>query len=470
MTRNAGMKTDRRRLIQAAGLGAGGALSAMALGGKIGGFNAASAQDSVTLTVWTPGGSPLFCQMQDDVANDYEAVNSAVKIDEVQCGVGTAGDFNQVLLAAIAAGNPPDTTLIWQTPVAFGARGVLQPLDDWMAASQYAKVENWPAGLLSTCQFEGVTYGLPVTAGIYGMWYNAELFDAKGIPSDRASFPKTWDDFKALSAEFVEWDGDTLKTAGFFPWGLFWNDNADPLPIWSALNGSQLYDAANQKYTLDSEQNIEMLEYAVTWLDEQYQGDINKVLNSGQSWGAYATENGPAAFQAGNMAGMEAGSWLMGDLYAEVDPVFTNWNVAAHPVGPSGTTAVSGSYPNWLVIPDKAAHPAEAFGYLDYLSGVGVQRWFSTVPDIPTNSAAPLTSPQVVIDKRGQEFADDIMTFWREQTQISTNMWDSPVQDFARDQLVKALEKIFTKTQAPKDALAEAQTASQGELDKLLAG
>ncbi|MGH2549408.1 MAG: hypothetical protein ACRDHN_08460, partial [Thermomicrobiales bacterium] len=204
--------------------------------------------------------------------------------------------------------------------------------------------------------------------------------------------------------------------------------------------------------------------------DEQYQGDINKVLNSGQSWGAYATENGPAAFQAGNMAGMEAGSWLMGDLYAEVDPSFTNWNVAAHPVGPSGTTAVSGSYPNWLVIPDKAAHPTEAFGYLDYLSGVGVQRWFSTVPDIPTNSAAPLTSPQVVIDKRGQEFADDIMTFWREQTQVSTNMWDSPVQDFARDQLVKALEKIFTKTQGVKDALTEAQAASQGELDKLLAG
>lgn len=461
---------DRRNLLRMAGLGAGGTLAAGALAGRTGPMAKAAVQDSVTLTVWTPGGSPLFCGMQDDIATDYEAVNPNVKIDPIQCGTGGADDFIQVLLGSIAAGNPPDATLLWQTPVALGARGALMPLDDLMATSTAAKAENWPPGLLETCRFQGQTFGLPVTAGIYGIWYNQDLFDAKGIPSDRASFPKTWDDLRALSKEFTVWDGDVLASAGFYPFGAFWSDAPDTLPIWSALNGRQLFDAANLRYTIDDPANVAMLEYSLAWLDEEYRGDVNLALQSGQSWGAYSGEGGPAAFQAGNLAMMTQGSWVMGDLYAEVEPSFTNWNVAPFPVGPGGTTSVTGSYPNWLVIPDGAAHPNEAFGYLDYLSGTGVSRWYATVPDLPTNLLAPKAVPQVVVDRRGDAFAQEITDYFQAQSQLATPMWNSPVQDFSNDQLRRVLEQIFLKQTTPQAGLADAQQASQAELDKLLAG
>lgn len=461
---------DRRTLLRMAGIGAGGTLAAGALAGRAGFVPSAAAQDDVTLTVWTPGGTPVFCGMQDDIATDYEGVNPAVKINEIQCGTGGADDFIQVLLGSIAAGNPPDATLLWQTPVALGARGALTPLDDLMAASTYAKAENWPAGLLETCRYQDKTYGLPVTAGIYGIWYNQDLFDSKGIPSDRASFPKTWDELRALSKEFTVWDGDTLVSAGFYPFAAFWGSATDTLPIWSALNGGQLYDATNRRYTIDTPANIAMLEYALAWLDEEYKGDVNLATQSGQSWGVYAGEGGPAAFQTGNLAMTQQGSWVMGDLYAEVEPSFTNWNVAPHPVGPGGTTSVSGSYPNWLVIPDGAAHPTEAFGYLDYLSGIGVSRWYATVPDLPTNLLAPKTVPQVVVDRRGEAFAEEITAYFSEQSQVSTPMWNSPVQDFSNDQLRRVLEQIFLKQVTPAAGLADAQQASQTELDKLLSG
>jgi hypothetical protein len=47
-------------------------------------------------------------------------------------------------------------------------------------------------------------------------------------------------------------------------------------------------------------------------------------------------------------------------------------------------------------------------------------------------------------------------------------MWDSPVQDFAMDQLRRALEQIMHKVATPRSALSEAQKACQGTLEKVL--
>src|SRR5688500_13331363 len=234
---------SRRRLIQSAGAGAGALLVASPSGrGVLSPALAAPArQDAATVTFWTPGGSPTYCEVHTEIAADYTAVNPDVTVN-FQCGTDSDA-FTERLLGSIAAGNPPDATVYWDTPVSLGVRGALLPLDDLMANAEYATVENWPAGVLASCQFGGQTWGLPVAAGTYGIWYNQELFDSKGIPSDPASFPKTWDDLRALSKEFTQWEGDRLMTAGYViptPSGL-----APTLPIWSALNGGQLYDAAN---------------------------------------------------------------------------------------------------------------------------------------------------------------------------------------------------------------------------------
>jgi hypothetical protein len=49
-------------------------------------------------------------------------------------------------------------------------------------------------------------------------------------------------------------------------------------------------------------------------------------------------------------------------------------------------------------------------------------------------------------------------------------MWNSPVQSFGNDQVARAMEKIYTKASSVMDALAEAQTAAQAELERVLAG
>ncbi len=87
------------------------------------------------------------------------------------------------MLARIAAGIPPDATLLWTSPAALAARGSLLPLDALMQQARYAPAENWPPAVLASCQFAGKTYGLPVTAGSCGLWYNRDMFERKGIPA-----------------------------------------------------------------------------------------------------------------------------------------------------------------------------------------------------------------------------------------------------------------------------------------------
>ena len=425
----------------------------------------AFAQTEGQLLIWLPGGSDLFCKIHTGLLDGFSTRANLGPATTV-CGLGQDTEFTQALIGSITAGNPPDISMLWDSPVSLGAQGAFMPLDEMMKGSKIG-IDTWPKGLLSSCQFKGQTYGLPVTAGVYSMWYNEELFEAKGIPSDRASFPKTWVELRKLSKEFTVWEGDKLVVSGFLP-----NRVPETMAIWSALNGGVIFDEATLKYRIDSEQNIEMMTFFLDWIDEEYKGDVNLVDRSGNFRDGYPDANtglGPA-FREGRQAGMQSGSWLMGDIYADPVPVFERWNLAPNPVGPSGSAAVSGTWPNWFVIPVGSKNPQAAFDYLTYLSIDGAVEWYQQIPDVPTNSQAHAAAPQGLVEHRGQEFADDLTGFLAEQAAVVTPMWNSPVQGFGTDQVARAIEKIYTKAATVKDALSEAQTASQAELERVLAG
>ena len=241
---------DRRAFLR--WLGWGGGTACLAACGTS--STPAGKGQKVIVTFWTPGGGGDFCTGLDAIARDFEQHHPSIAIAETQCGTGEQ-EFNEVLLARIAAGTPPDATVLWTSPAALAARGSLLPLDALMQQAHYASAENWPPAVLESCRFAGKTYGLPVTAGSCGLWYNRDMFEHKGIPASRDDFPRSWDELRRLSKEFTVWKGDTLEVAGFMPWHA-----VEDLATWSALNGSQLYDAANRKYTIDAEPNVAMMD------------------------------------------------------------------------------------------------------------------------------------------------------------------------------------------------------------------
>lgn len=452
----------RRFLYMSGGLAAGGALATQGSLVALASHRDTPA-DNVTLTFWWPGGgcgSLPFSAM----THDYERRHPSIHIPQVQCGTGKQ-DFITVLLARIAAGSPPDAAFIWDTPVSLAARGALEPLDALMAHSPTAQKSRWPASALASCQFNGQTWGLPYSGGSFAFFYNQDWFAKKGIPTSRDSFPKTWDDLRRLSKEFTFWKGGKLVTAGFPP--MTDPDLLATIYMWSALNGGQLYDAHNRKYTIDAESNIAMMEYMVAWLNAEYKGDMIAVQRGGNWSYAPDAQGRPPAFFTGRQAMVVGGSWAIGVTQQTLTSF--RWNVASLSVGPQGTKTTSGYWPNWLIIPKGSVNKQAAFDWMDYLCSQGIRIWFQQIPDLPANKTVPASLlPTLLVQAEGKAFALDYMRFFYHQLDIATPMWNSPVQSFATDQITNAVNRIMHKVAKPKEALAEAQQASQNQLNQVL--
>lgn len=458
----------RRRFLQLSGAAAAG--SVLAAHGGLDAL-ASTLHAQVTVNFWTPGGSKPYCSNFNNIGHDFTKRHPNIAISKAQCYSGQQ-DYRLVLLTRIAAGNPPDATIWWDSPVTLGAVGAVEPLDDLMATSQYSQAKDWPASALASCQFGGKTWGLPLTGSPYAVWYNADWFAKKGISTKRENFPKTWDELRKLSKEFTQWKGGKLVAAGYVPFGTVSQPGTSltaTIFAWSGLNGGQIYDAPNKKYTIDSDANVAMCEYMVSWLNEEYKGDFNTV-NRSANWSTYPdAKNRPGAFAGGTLAMVEEGFWFCGDFYAYSAPTFHDYNVASYPVGPGGTKSVTAIWPNWAVIPRGAQHKEEAFMWLDYLGGVGVKKWFELTPDLPTNRNIPTNLvPAITVQKRGRAFGIDLSHFFHHQLDTAVSMWNSPIQDFAWDQINKALQNIMYKTATPKAALASAQAACQSRLKRTL--
>jgi ABC-type glycerol-3-phosphate transport system substrate-binding protein len=418
-------------------------------------------QEHVTIEWWNQFGAPdteldTETGMGKMVAVFMEIYPWITVEYELSGGPPGGGEYIEALLARIAAGDPPHTATLWTPPVQFAARGSLTAIDDMMATAKWAKAGSFYEGVMSSCIWRGETYGLPASAGVSALFVNTTMLDEKGIPTAREDFPKTWDELKALSAEFVEWDGDELVHAGFPPWNAGWTR-----PQWSGLNGSQLFNAVAERYTIDSPENVEWWEFMVGWLDEQYQGDI-ELLNL---YGPYG-DTQDSAVKNGRALATENGSWACLTNEGWDFP----FDVYEYPVGPSGSTSVCAWWPNWFVVSAGVPYPEEAFLFIEWMATKGWEIWYLDWLDTPAwKDFAKNIVTLGLVDKYGMEQAQNLNQFFDQYLGKGVDMWNSPVEDFANNMLGQAVDEILHKVKSPTQALREAQELAQDKLEETLA-
>ncbi len=416
---------------------------------------AAPAAGQVTIEFWTAWGGGEKPWLEPMLA-DFEAKHTDIKVNFVFGGPG-GGDYNELLLARIAAGSPPDVAHTFTPPVGFAARGSLDVIDELMAQAQYAKPEKFWPKVLKTCQFKGKTYGLPFSAGCCGIFYNTDWLAEKGLKIDRESFPKTWDDLRALSKDFVVWDGEELKTGGIVPWFELWQ-----MPAYSASFGAQLFKSDELQYTIDDPGNVALLEYWVSWLDEQYKGNVDYLSSLG---GWYA---GPDSLWIDKRVPMGyGGSWTVSYEQMKYEKIF-KWDVGKMTAGPNGK-GMTAFWPNWFTLPVGGKHRQQGFLLCEYMCTIGMPIWYKVVNDTPAWLDFPReVITQNLIDNVGADKAKDIHNFFIDYLEEAVEMWTSPIEDFGTDQINRAVDRVLHKAQPAKDALAEAQKVSQAKLEETM--
>ncbi|MCY4465209.1 MAG: ABC transporter substrate-binding protein [Chloroflexi bacterium] len=413
-------------------------------------LSAVSAQNpdcegDVTLTYWHHWGGNRIPLMEEQVA-DFENHNPGICVDNVFL---PWDNRLQNLLAAIAAGNPPDVTMFGRHDLPFfAATESIIPLDDYMAADGIDSAIFHPSEFAGT-QFNGKTWLLPLPGGgaFAIAWYNADHLAEAGIES----FPETWDEMLAVAEALTIGDGSFLERVGFNANGV----TGFPFLAWLNANGQTWISDDLRSITINNEAGIETLEFM------QAMTEINYGIEELNAFWEMSGEFDQGPLIQGLVSIESNGSWTLFQLEDHAETL--NYDVAPIPYGPSGSAdRRGGAHGGWgYMIPKNAAHPDEAWQLVKWLTtevdGKGAC-WFIQQQQRPS----PL------VECNGYE--KDGVVHHRAESILGVAALDylvpvAPVQPEANQILNRMLEDVFFGDSSIEDALASAEAEIQALLD-----
>lgn len=268
-----------------------------------------------------------------------------------------SGDYEVKLLAAIAAGNPPDIVNILDFLLPqYVSRNILAEVEPQaFGVSSAAGFEAlYQPQALSGLTIDGKVYGVPEEFNTLALFLNKKHFQAIGLDAaDEANWPKTWNDLIALSEKLTKEDGSQI--------GFNWVWNLDPYwyaqQYWPILTqyGCAVVDAQG-KAAINSDACVKA--FTETWrvlIDKNLGGPEKATVNP---------VNALQDFSEGRQSMAIAGIWAP-PLYS--DEVRANYVVAPLPqLDPANPRTLLNSYA--LAVTAGSQHKKEAFEFLNFLT------------------------------------------------------------------------------------------------------
>lgn len=174
--------------------------------------------------------------------------------------------YASAIATRIAGGEDLDLVLLATEGLQlFGSKGLLEPLDGYMAdnaefvdaywADVDPNLRTWNSELASS---DGSTYAIPGGYNTMGLYCNEEIFDAAGVTLPEADW--TWDEFRAAGEAIKSATGAYLINVGA---GQF----TDVMP-WLTTNGASTLSADWTEATYDSPEAVEAVEFAKGLVDD----------------------------------------------------------------------------------------------------------------------------------------------------------------------------------------------------------
>lgn len=280
---------------------------------------------------------------------NVEAFNASQDEVTVDLQVVPADTWEQKLQAAQAAGKQPDVATTSYGNIKSGvAEGKFAPLDEFLPAEAFGDLKENVAPFV-TVDDQHYAYPMLVEPSTV-LFYRSDLVKEAGLDPD--SPPESWDELlewsKALTKDDVKGMtvASTAADLSWSSWGLQLNA-CGHLPIeddWSAARATEpcFADLAN-------------------FYKELYQED----LMPQQPKVGYADGQ---PYGEGEVAMMQGGSWVVGQLKNDFPDVVDKTMVAPFPSADGDVTATTATLGGWtLTLDSKSEAPEEAARFIEYL-------------------------------------------------------------------------------------------------------
>ncbi len=272
--------------------------------------------------------------------DEYTKVNPNVTV-ELQT-IAYADYFDQ-MMAKISANQAPDVfELNYENFVSYAKKGVLLPLDDIISSTGY-DVGKYNSMALNAFSADGKQFGVPNSFSNVLLFYNKDLFDRAGV-----SYPTNewkWNDALEAAKKIRALDENIF---GYFRPVQFF----EFFKVIKQNNGT-LFNADMTKFTVDTPENREAVQYMVDMINKYNVMPSDEQLAGMGDWDL---------FKAGRLGMMVTGVWAIPDMTRDCDFA---WDIAIEPGNKAKATHF---FSNGYVLSKNTKNAQTAFEFAAFIS------------------------------------------------------------------------------------------------------
>lgn len=367
-----------------------------------------------------------------DFCAKYEA-DTGVKVVPVYLG----DELNTRLQLGLASGDLGDIIQADHCDYySFTVMGCFAPIDDYIAGEEAGFMDSFLSGMLPFAQYEGKTYGLPLTFDALCLFYNIDLLTAAGIETP----PKTWDELLTACAAVT-----TDDTYGI---GISATNNEEGtfqvLPwVWSAGGD---YSA------MGSEGGIRSLSFVKELLDKGYMPA--DVVN-------WTQMDAAAKFMVGDLAMMINAAFVLPSMCENAPDL--NYGVSLMPTDTGESVSILGG--ELIGVGNNASNPEAAYDFVSAITTTGEGRWEEDTNSPMGGNLTLKMVPNTDVLAQGAFAENEILKAFSEQAinakaRGPQTQWPS-ISTF----ICGAEQDVLTGAKTPEEAAAYAQEQIEPLLD-----
>lgn len=375
--------------------------------------------EDVTISVWS---LDRDIQPAPNLIKDFNALNTGIKVEYRQI------QFDDVVseaMRAFSTGQAPDIIAVDNPEHAlFASRGAFLDLTDMIEKSDVVKVGNYFPGPLASTMWDGKNYGIPKATNTIALYYNKDMFRAKGLDPDKP--PQTWNELVEAARKLTDPSANV--------YGLAFSAKANEEGTFQFLPWAQMAGASYENINADGA--VKALDTWKQIIDEKLASP--DTLTRGQ-WDSTGT------FNSGNAAMVISGPWELDRMIAEAK---FDWGVALLPVPEEGAerSSAMGDF-NWAIFA-STKHPQEAFKVLEYFVSQD-DRMFKDFGQLPARS-------DIAIPETGVPKKDAALKVLVEQLKYAKPRGPHPEWPKISKAIQDAIQAALTGQMSSKEALDQA--------------